>query len=248
MDVAVCGYDCELMEQIVAQVRLFACDMNETTLISCFFGQKDMLMKSKAGMYDIIFVDVSEDGAALDGLMRLRNKERGSLLVLISDEPLSTDAVKLSCASDVIIKPFSLEKIRTVLDIVLRHRRRGLAYRYGGSLFNFSYDDIVFIESRNNVCEIHTVFGGCYKIARTIKALSETLGEPFLHCHRSYLVNMDHIRSATTDFEMCTGDRVLITQRCLRDVKDRVMDYYSRARVGAGYLPAAQDKNSPKNK
>ena len=53
----------------------------------------------------------------------------------------------------------------------------------------------------------------------------ELSGGRFLRCHRSYIVNMDHITGMDNHFVLDTGDRIVVTQR-----------FMAAARVEAEFL------------
>ena len=50
----------------------------------------------------------------------------------------------------------------------------------------------------------------------------------FLRCHQSYLVNMDHVRSAGDNFVMDSGDVVQIRKNGASEIKEKYENYIMR--------------------
>jgi DNA-binding LytR/AlgR family response regulator len=79
---------------------------------------------------------------------------------------------------------------------------------------------IVFVEVYGRNVLFHTV-NGVIKSCMTLDDIRKELGKPFLHCHRSYLVNMNQIdKLREHDILLKTGDAVPMRQRGRMDIRD----------------------------
>lgn len=79
--------------------------------------------------------------------------------------------------------------------------------------------DILYIESRAKKVEIHTAGTPEHlEIYAAMKALEIQLGEGFYRCHRTYIVNMAHIREYSSDcITLTSGDKVYVAKKKYRD-------------------------------
>ena len=59
----------------------------------------------------------------------------------------------------------------------------------------------------------------------------ELSGGRFLRCHRSYIVNMDHITGMDNHFVLDTGDRIVVTQRFMAAARVAVVQYYKKKKA-----------------
>jgi len=85
------------------------------------------------------------------------------------------------------------------ISVTIDRKRRSLLTR-----------DIQYIEACNKKCMIHTGTE-ILSVNSTIDRLSKLLTAPvFLRCHRSYIVNINYVRSVDRDFTMLSGDTVYI--------------------------------------
>ena len=65
-----------------------------------------------------------------------------------------------------------------------------------------------------------------YTIYKKLSEIEQALTDRrFLRCHQSFLVNMRYIAKADKQFELTTGDVVLIRQRSLREIRQTYLDY-----------------------
>lgn len=90
----------------------------------------------------------------------------------------------------------------------------------GGRKINIEYDDILFFETSGN---IHKVILHAkdrqIEFSGTIKELANTLGDDFVRCHRSFLVNKKNIKEVDTKnrrIHFADGEICLISTRFLK--------------------------------
>lgn len=119
-------------------------------------------------------------------------------------------------AFDYLLKPFKVERVVKTLERVrqlLRHGARGepaltapaprartgrimLKHRDGVSFMNL--DDILLVQREQRATVIYTRDGGRYVTGDTLSELEERLDPAlFFRCHKSYIVNLNHIEDIT---------------------------------------------------
>lgn len=92
----------------------------------------------------------------------------------------------------------------------------------GGRRISVDYDDIFFFETSGN---IHKVILHArdrqIEFSGAIKELADTLGDGFVRCHRSFLVNKKNIKEVDTKKRVIffpSGESCLMSTRMMKDV------------------------------
>lgn len=88
------------------------------------------------------------------------------------------------------------------------------------------YEEIIHIEADRNVCNLSYIETNksvrlLISMNRLIRLLPEEL---FLKCHRSHIVNVQHINSIlikTQEIVLCNGEIVPISLDCLRSIRNQ---------------------------
>ena len=126
-----------------------------------------------------------------------------------------------------LVRPLRADKIRACMDRITG--RQGMcAYqvRRRRQVVSLPYEDILFVESRNAKCLLHLRKGEDCPVYKKLDEIEAALQDNrFLRCHQSYLVNLDYVARIDRQFELTTGDVVLIRQRSLKTVRQAYLDY-----------------------
>jgi DNA-binding LytR/AlgR family response regulator len=87
------------------------------------------------------------------------------------------------------------------------------------------YCDILYIENDARKIKVKTV-AGVEETYESIDKLGQTLDERFVHCHKSFIVNMDFVKYMEKKaFHLKTGEVVFISQTKFADTKDKFISY-----------------------
>ena len=89
----------------------------------------------------------------------------------------------------------------------------------------FYLDEILYLESRAHRTMIHTYEGEdvCHD---KISDLEQRMGETFVRCHQSFLVNMRYIRRIENEsFKLENGEEISISKRRYVETKERYFSY-----------------------
>lgn len=71
--------------------------------------------------------------------------------------------------------------------------------------YSLVQEEIIFVERRLHVSEIHTL-SGIYKTAEKLEILLERLTSAFILCHRSYIINMKNITKIQKNSVVLNGE------------------------------------------
>lgn len=160
MTIAICDdsvIDCLLSKFLISEYfkkRKMTC-----SIITYETGAKLLSDFENGTVFDIVFMDIYVgDELGIDVAGKLRNEGYDNLLIFSTITPEYAIASYSVKANGYILKPFSSERIESVLDRVLEHYVRDyIRIKVRNSYVNIMYSDIIYIESRNNRCILHTV-------------------------------------------------------------------------------------------
>ncbi len=190
----------------------------------------DLLYDVEDGCYyDLIFLDIYMSKVhGMDIARRLREHGySGKIIFSTATADYAVDSYEVEAAG-YLLKPHDYDKIRNLLDRILDRMNVGM-FRFSvrNIVHNIPYSELVFVESKNNVCILHRSNGESYTIYQKLSEIEQQLDddERFLRCHQSYIVNLSYISKADKEFEMTTGDIVHIRQRNLKEMRNAYLKY-----------------------
>lgn len=98
--------------------------------------------------------------------------------------------------------------------------------RSGNENLVINTQDIYFAESRNNNVILHTESYGNVSIYKTLKEFKQTLPPCFLHCHKSYSINMNKIASFHPyEFVLSSGDKITVPVKRYKHIVSAYKEY-----------------------
>ena len=189
----------------------------------------DAVKKYKEFKPDIVFMDIYVgDELGIDIARQLRNNGYENLLIFstITDEyAIESYSVR---ANGYILKPYNMTRLESVLDRVLeKYDTDFMRVKVRNTYVNVPYSDIIYIESCNNRCILHTADEE-YSLYMRLDDIEKSLSgdeSRFLRCHRSYIVNMDHITAVDEQFRLDNGESVLIRSKSKAQIKKHYIAY-----------------------
>lgn len=200
--------------------------------ISVFVSGEDFLMQCENRvMYDIVFMDISMAG--LDGMQTAQQ-----IRAFHSD----TDIVFVTAFLDYALEGYKVNAVRYILkntlDGAVAECMDAILYKKKAVQVTFSFmegekklytDNIIYVESRKHksvffYMETEIVN---YQIYDKLDAIEEKLsGCSFLRIHKSYLVNLKHIRKISNYTALLdTGEELPIPRLRYQAVKEAFVEY-----------------------
>ncbi len=127
-----------------------------------------------------------------------------------------------------LLKPLNEEKLFAVLDkYISRHcaRSEEILITTADSSTHIFVDSIVYIEAFGRKTQIHlsdkTVIDSNMSIGQFEKL------QGFIHCHRSYIVNMRYVRSiGKAAVLLDTGEEIPLSRRLYNEVNKKFIEFY----------------------
>ncbi|MCL2068442.1 MAG: LytTR family DNA-binding domain-containing protein [Oscillospiraceae bacterium] len=229
MRIAVCENNAAERAKLCGLIRTY-CERNSLSAeVHGFDTGTELLHRMRQTPFSIVFLDVilgEESGIKTAHAIR-RHYEDCILFFWTSSKQYALESYELN-ALHYLLKPIEYGKLESAMARCgdrLRAEARTMLVSIKPEI-KILVRDILFVEIYDKNCHIHTG-GDVFTMRRTIGQLGDELGKtPFLRCHRSFIVNMEHVREYDrADFILKNGERVPIRQTGRSGIKQAFRDY-----------------------
>ncbi len=200
--------------------------------VDLFCSGKEFLAERKNLVgYDIVFLDINMEG--IDGIQtaaKMRKYESETCIVLVTAflnyalEGYKVGAVRY------IMKDALEGQMAECMDAILRKMQiRRVTFSFVEGEKTLYTDNIVYIESRSHKCIFFYMEKEAvtYQIYEKLDRLEELLsGYGFLRTHKSFLVNMKHVRTISNYLvTLDSGEELPVPRLRFRKVKEEFVAY-----------------------
>ena len=171
---------------------------------------------------DLLLLDIKlEEGQnGIEIARELRRREFSGILILITSAPEFALEGYQADTFRYLVKPLQKEELFEALSAALRKLHTGsrkIAILAGGARQYLKIDDIQLVESYYHICRIHTQ-GRVFETKETLRSLGERLPrERFASPHKSFLVNLSQVASASATRLVLGGGREIPISRNRRE-------------------------------
>lgn len=223
----------DLEEERVALVRMlrnYAARHGVELTVETAAGGEELLSLWAPGRWDIVFLDIYMPGlSGVEAARSLRERDRTCALMFATasrDHGIEGYALGVT---EYLLKPFSQRDVDEALDWYIKEHAVGerlLRLWVDWDEIGVPLGDILYIEVQDHLALVHTG-GQVIRTNRGLDSLEQEIGEArFLRCHRSFLVNLEHVRELTNrDFLMDSGDLVPISRLNLPRVRQTFSEW-----------------------
>ncbi len=232
MRIAICEDNAAECAEITEYIRgycarnTYACDM-ET-----FETGEALLAAWEQEDYGTAFLDIYLPGlSGVEAARRIREFSPECPIVFITaSEEHALECYGLS-AQGYVVKPIQAEAVEKALAAcraTFEKHSRGILVTVAGQPVNIALPKVSFIEAHHNEIFFH-MESGVLKVRMPLDEAERRLnGAPFLRCHKSYLVNMNHVGGiGREELTMKDGQRVPIRKNGSREVRVMLSRYLS---------------------
>lgn len=179
---------------------------------------------------DLLFLDIYMGGMnGMDVAHRLRELgDRVPIIFTTETDKYAIEGYEVDAAG-YLLKPYVRHKLEETVDRVLKRKgKRRLKVKSRRQYRYVNLDDIMYIESDKHTIRVHLADGTDIETSGKLGEIEAQIHEErFLHCHQSYLVNMDYIRDVNESFIMADGTLVPIRVRGRKSMTDAYNHYFS---------------------
>ena len=180
---------------------------------------------------ELLFLDIIMNGMKI--ARKLRDIQfKAPIIFLTAHADYAVESYEVYVAG-YLLKPYDTNKLTLLLDEVLqRSVQKRIAVKVKRQHRYLEINDIMYVESDKHVLNIHLKDSRVIQTTEKLSELKKTINSKrFIRCHQSYLVNMDYIKDAKTDFILSNDIRIPIRVRGRKEIIERYHKYYSSERM-----------------
>ena len=229
---AICDDEPQMAQEIADQLAGY---MKETGgySVECFSSGYALLKSPDE--FDVIFLDIQmERPDGMETARLLRQRDNHSLIVFVTVlKECVFDAFQVE-AYDYLLKPLDSARFRRTMDRALgwleRDAAKNLVIQRGSGCQVILLSDILYCEVLGRKIYLHKKDGMVVDYYDRLEDLEQRVDSRFFKCHRSYLVNLDHVGGCQDGQVLLqNGERIPVsrlrerelTQALLRHMKER---------------------------
>ncbi len=206
------------------------CRMNgHAVMIHVFHDGLDLIRSSEN--HDIVFLDIQM--GKLDGLETarfIRKINKDTILVFVTN--MAQFAIKgyEVDALDFILKPPSMASIVYVMDKAMKRldgssAKAQFSLKTSDGTISLSANDITYVEVFDHNLVYHTTRGEYTVRGRLSDVIEKLSPDRFVMCNRSFIVNLRHVTSVTSDYLLIGDTRISVSKSHRKELMKRFSSF-----------------------
>lgn len=198
LHIAVCDDEQYMSDTIRAMTTDFFRRKNMEVSIVQFSSGKELLRYDKA--IDILFLDIQmKDMDGMETAKRLRSRKfKGVLIFITVLQEMVFGSFEVQ-AYDYLVKPVDTDRFEKTMERLLASMKNAgetsLLIQKGYESSIISFEDIVYCEIIDKKVYLHLSSSGVVDFYDRIENLEARLDSRFFRCHRSFLINLQYLKS-----------------------------------------------------
>ena len=227
--IAICDDEKHMSDHIRAMASDFFRKKNREIQLRTFLSGEDLL--NYDGQIDILFLDIQMKG--MDGLETARklraDKFRGFLIFITVLKEMVFQSFEVQ-AYDYLVKPVDEKQFGKTMERLYASMQNAsedsLLVQQGYERRIVPKDEIVFCEIIDRKIYLNLTSGEVVDYYERIENLETKLGSHFFRCHRSYLINLKHLKGYKNGTAcMDNGKEVPVSRLRSREFSGVVLQY-----------------------
>ncbi len=217
----------ELLIAEMLKEMLLELEHNVVAVAKNYDSGLELLEKHKEINFAILDINLNETKTGLDVAQKINEGYKIPFVFLTSysDKNTIKEAIALKPES-YLIKPFSKTDLYVTLEIIKTRKKveeRVLIIKDGHLTVKINHQDILWIKSDNIYIEIKTE-GKTYLVRNSLDKFTEELNDSnFIRIHRSYAVNMQHIKAVNGQYVIVNDEKIPLS----RNLRDELMTKFA---------------------
>lgn len=217
MKIAICEDNENDRETLCAQLKSSLARREIQADIEAFSTAEALLEEAEKTYYSMFFFDILLPGlSGMDAALKLRRKGSYAPIVFTT---VTRDYLAQSYsvwAAHYLLKPIGDKDVDEALSRcfkTLAGEEKNLEVMVARHMEYIPYSDIYYISGSNRTCLVHTRTGQ-YVPYRSVTSMAQTLTDRrFYQCHRSHIINLDHVLTVLRDKVAMRDDALIPIKR-----------------------------------
>ena len=235
INIAICDDEKYILDKIKKLVFDFFHRKNVEITVSQFGSGEELLRHNKN--IDILFLDIQMDG--IDGMetaRKMRSQNYNGYLIFITVlKEMVFQSFEVQ-AYDYLVKPIEEECFEKTMERLFSAMQNAkdasLLVQKGYESNIIAFDDIVFCEIIDRKIYLHLKTEEVIDYYDRIENLETKLDGRFFKCHRSYLINLSHLKSYKNGMAYMINDKQIPVSRLRsKEFSSVVLKYMKERRV-----------------
>lgn len=232
INIAICDDSIDFQE-IITQ-KIMNCMINKFEMdctIKCFSQLFDFQKHLENNKVDIAFLDIMvNDENSMDWSIENLNNNYTQIIFMTSYPQCAYNLSEANCCYYIIKSRMNNEvltkAIRRALQNTTKKDPNLTIVKLGSKNYIINYQDIIYIETFNNNLVLHIKDSDNITIYSSLKDYAEKLPPNFLRCHKSYMVNMNHINGYEPHkFNVISGNEIPIPPKKYNEIINTYKNY-----------------------
>jgi len=227
--IAVCDDEKYISDKIKSMVSEFFCRKNIDIVIAQFSSGKELLKYD--GIIDILFLDIQmEDIDGMETARKLRSRKfKGALIFITILKEMVFQSFEVQ-AYDYLVKPIEPSLFEKTMERLLASMKNAseasLLVQKGYESSIILFEDIVYCEIIDRKIYLHLASSEILDFYDRIEKLEKRLDSRFYRCHRSYLINLQYLRSYKNGTAyMENGKEIPVSRLRSKEFSDVILQY-----------------------
>lgn len=198
--------------------------------ISCYENGTAFFSAAQSKTFDLVFMDIQME--EMDGINCAKNLRamgfNGNIVFLTSFSEYVFEGYNVQ-ALNYLLKPASYEKVSGCLDYTYRTLHNDLyTFPRGNEIMRIPYSKIIYFSSANHHTEIITT-DEAYRQPDPLKNILPRLPECFQPCHRTAIVNLEHVSMMRgSELILSNGAILPISRTHFSSIRTTFLNYANR--------------------
>ena len=218
--IAFCDDNNNFLQEISDMAANWSCSLYH--IVCETFDNADALLNAhKIFPFDIIFLDIVMP--MINGIETAReirrHDKKTQIIFLTSSSEYAVESYTVK-ANNYLLKPVTEETLFACLNDILSEislRPQTLTVKGLHSMQKIALDEIMYVEAQNKRILFTLANGTTFQSTEPLHTYQDTLSlnDGFFKCHRSYIVNINHIDTYTSkEIKMHSGYYIPISRNC----------------------------------
>lgn len=215
MKIAVCDDERQFIDAVCTLLKQWAGEHNIKLTLCPFTNGDDLINAHRTECMDLIILDVIMPLlSGIDTAKELRHDDSDvPIIFLTSSKEFAIDSYEVK-AFYYLMKPVVREKLFPVMDDFLKkYNSQKITFTAHTStgFCKIAIDDVDYLEAQNKRVIVHMTDGRTIEIREQLSTCENVFlpDNGFFRCHRSYIVNLNHVEQFTKT-ELCTSQNATI--------------------------------------